>query len=389
MRQVPPTSVPLNVGSFTRYETKLHLRPYAILVSVHNAAEEWERFVGRLGPLHKHLYVVDDASTDRTWELVQEAGVRSIRNHVNRQKPASLKALLSTLPHEIQTVVVVDPDSRILTHPHEFERALFEFQRSGMAALCPRIVVRNGGWLGRLQRLEYALAFSVGRKSLADFTVTSGIAVYRRDALERLLAEHSLSVYAEDLENAFILLSRNEQIYYDGRVVVETDVPSTTRRWFSQRVGWQFGLLRVYAGHWRDLLTRAKTNAAFAYQYVLYLGVFVLALHPFKLVGLPLLAFSALNGIDVLAGNYLIPDTTVTNPLYFIAVYLKYTALMILAVPCAVGRRERGSVWPVVPLYTFYALSQIIPATVGYANWFSLRVLGRRVYRDHYQSASA
>ena len=65
-----------------------------------------------------------------------------------------------------------------------------------------------------------------------------------------------------------------------------------------------------------------------------------------------------------------------------------WPALMV-AVPLTTGKYDRRSVWPIVPLYVFYALLQIVPATVGYANWFSVRLLGHRVYRDHYQAASA
>ena len=36
-------------------------------------------------------------------------------------------------------------------------------------------------------------------------------------------------------------------------------------------------------------------------------------------------------------------------------------------------------------MYFFYALMQILPNTVGYANWLSLRLWGRRVFADHYQ----
>jgi cellulose synthase/poly-beta-1,6-N-acetylglucosamine synthase-like glycosyltransferase len=387
--QVPATSVPLEIGTFTRFEARLHLRPYAILVSVHNIASELDTFLERLGPLRKRLYVIDDASTDDTWQRLETAGVACVRNPHNTQKPAAVRALLETLSPEIQTVVILDPDSRILTNHHEFERTLFEFQRSRMAALCPRILVRAGGMLGRLQRLEYALSFSLGRKSLADFTVTPGIAVYRRDALERVLAQHSLSIYAEDLENAMILLSSGERVYYDGRLLVETDAPDTMPRWFSQRVGWQFGLLRVYADHWPGLLNRARDSFGFAYQYIVYIGVFVLLFHPLKLIALPLLGISALNGLDNVAGMNVIPDSSQTNPLYFTGAYLKYTALMALAVPLTTGRYERRLVWPIVPIYTFYALLQILPSTVGYANWFSVRLLGRRVYRDHYLPASA
>ena len=103
-------------------------------------------------------------------------------------------------------------------------------------------MIEPDGFLARFQAFEYALAFRVGRESLADFSITSGVSFYRRDALVRALHEHSLSVYAEDFENAVILLGHGERIYYDGRLVVSTEGPGTLQRWFSQRVGWYHGL---------------------------------------------------------------------------------------------------------------------------------------------------
>src|SRR5260370_38721330 len=110
------------------------------------------------------------------------------------------------------------------------------------------------GFLARFQAFEYALAFRVGRESLGGFSVTSGVSFYRRSALARALSEHSLSVYAEDFENAVILLSHGERIYYDGRLVVSTEGPDSLQRWFSQRVGWYHGLIQAYIGRLSDVL---------------------------------------------------------------------------------------------------------------------------------------
>jgi len=385
--QVPPTSVPLNVGEFTPYEVRFHLRPYAILVSVHNAAAELDRFLKFIEPFREHVWVIDDASDDDTWARLCRAGVKCVQGGRNRHKPGAIRTLLTTLPPEIATVIVIDPDSRIITGLAEVEHVLFEFQRSEMAALCPRITIRPDGWLTRIQRLEYWLAFSLGRKSLADCSITSGIAVYRRDALQQVFERHSLSVYAEDLENALILLSKNERVYYDGRLVVETDGMRELRRLFSQRVGWHFGLIKVYVEHWRTIVRNTRPGFVFRYQFLVYMGLFVLMLHPLKLLSLPLVILSALNGLDSLAGQNLVPDTALTNPVYFGALYVKYSLLILFVIPLAVGKKDRLAVLPVVPFYVFYALGQIVPATVGYANWFAVRIWGRRVYRDHYQPA--
>jgi hypothetical protein len=40
-----------------------------------------------------------------------------------------------------------------------------------------------------------------------------------------------------------------------------------------------------------------------------------------------------------------------------------------------------------VPLYPIYAILHVIPATIGYLNWVALRLMGRRIYRDHYEPA--
>ena len=40
---------------------------------------------------------------------------------------------------------------------------------------------------------------------------------------------------------------------------------------------------------------------------------------------------------------------------------------------------------PAIPLFFFYFLAHIVPVTVGYLNWISMWLHGRRVYEDHYQ----
>ena len=385
--RVSATSVVLDVGSFTPYQVEQHLRPFAVIASVHNAVDELERFVEFIEPFRAELWVIDDKSSDDTAARIQAKGIRCIRSGRNQQKPGALKMLMAILPPTVETVIVLDPDARILTGREELLRVLFEFQQSGMAALCPRIRAAGSGWLARIQRLEYSLAFSIGRKSLADFSITSGVAVYRADALRRVLAEHTLSIYAEDLENALILLAGDEAIYYDGRLLIETDAVATTSRLFSQRVGWHFGLIRVYTLRWRTLWRRARLNIWFAYQFLVYIGVFVLVLHPLKILSLGLLALSAINGLDNLLGLHAIPDNRVTNVLYFPVVYLECVGLMLFASLVAVGRREWPTLLTIVPIYPLYSLAHVVPATLGYLNWFTLRLWGRRLYHDHYHPA--
>ncbi|HEX9984458.1 MAG TPA: glycosyltransferase family 2 protein [Thermoanaerobaculia bacterium] len=385
---VDGTSIPLDVGHFTPRQMKLHLRPWALIVSVHNLEDELDTFLEAMEPYREHLWVIDDASTDRTFLRLQQAGVHCFRGAVNRKKPGALKELLRHLPAGVATIGILDPDVHIRNTSSgelsDLERSLFFFQRSGCAAMCPRIEVRQDGWLARLQGLEYALTFAIGRKSLADRSITSGVAFYRRDALEHVFERHKLSVYAEDLKNALLLLGHGEQIYYDERLSVDTIGKRTLHGWFSQRVGWFFGLIRVYQDSFDDIRRIAGRHPFFVYHYIFYMGVSALALHPLKLIALALSVAGVANGLDDLLGLGLIPNTAWTDPAYFVLAWLKYTVLSTFLLAFVV-KGERRHLAGSVPLFYLYQLLHILPVTIGYLNWVTLRYFGRRVYRDHFQ----
>lgn len=383
------TSVPLDVGRYTPYQKRLHLRPYALIVSVHNAEDYLDDFFEAMEPYRDRLWVIDDASTDSTCLRIRQAGFRCLEGRQNRKKPGAIRVLLESVPPEIETVLVLDPDtvirdSRIKGLSH-LEAVIFDFQRSGMVALCPRIAIKEDGLLGRLQGLEYCMAFCLGRQSLADHSVNSGVSIYARSALASALKKHSLSVYAEDLENSMLLLGAGEGIYYDGRLVMDTEGKRNWHDWFSQRVGWSYGLIKVYIDHFGEIRRIAWRRLSASYQFLVYMGVFSLLLHPLKLAAFLLLSLSFVRGLDSVLALGWIPEWNFADPVYFLAAFAKYMLLSLAALFAAVPRGERLRILPVVPLYFFYALIQILPTTVGYGNWFTLRLWGRRILKDHYQ----
>lgn len=382
------TSVPIEPTQLDVGQKRAHLRPYAIIASIYNAEDSLDDFMRAMGPYREHVWLVDDCSTDLTPARLRQAGWRCERAAANAKKPGAIRSLLARLPREIETVVVIDPD--IVFHDSksgamELEAVLFDFQRSGMSAACPRIAIREEGLLTRFQALEYCMSFSLGRRSLGEHCVNSGISIYRRADLEAVLDKHTLSVYAEDLENAILLMDTGRPVYYDGRLVVETEAKRSLGAWFSQRVGWHYGLLRVYAHHMDAVRRAMHRGVGPAYQFGVYTGLFCVALQPLKVFGLALAVLGLAKGFDGLLGLDLIPDTPLAEPAYVLSAWGKYTVLALLALFIAVPRRERAACAPVVPLYFFYASAHIVPATVGYLNWMALRWGRRRLFADHYQ----
>jgi len=364
--------------------------PFAIIASVFNLEDQIEEFMEAFAPYRDRFWLISDGSTDNTVLRLRQAGWRCFDDGVNRRKPGAIRRLLERLPAHIETVMVIDPDIRIRGLDRgstiDVDQFVSDFQQSGAAAACPRIMIEPDGFLARFQAFEYALAFRVGRESLADFSITSGVSFYRRNALVRALNEHSLSVYAEDFENAVILLSHGERIYYDGRLVVSTEGPGTLRRWFSQRVGWYHGLLKVYTERFGEILRISRRSPFAAYHYLLYVGGLSLAMHLVKIVSAVLLVLSFLAGLDALLLDAFVPQGSAINPEYFTAAVSSYLALGVIALFTSVPRSERAYCAPIVPLYLCYALTHIVPMTVGFGNFFALKLFGRRIYQDHYES---
>ena len=363
---------------------------FAIIASVFNLEQQLEDFISAFGPYRERVWLISDGSTDNTVMRLRQAGWRCFDDGVNRRKPGAIRRLLERLPAHIETVMVVDPDIRIRGLNEgssiDLDRFVSDFQQSAAAAACPRVMIEPDGFLARFQSFEYALAFRVGRESLSNFSITSGVSLYRRSALTEALKEHSLSVYAEDFENAVILLSRGERIYYDGRLVVSTEGPGTLRRWFSQRVGWYHGLLKVYIERFPEILKVSRRSPFAFYHYLFYVGGLSLAMHLVKIVGAVLLVLSLIGGLDELLLADLIPHGALTNPANFVAAVSSYLALGVIALFTCVPKAERAYAAPIVPLYLCYALTHIVPMTVGFGNFFTLKLFRRRIFQDHYES---
>lgn len=392
-REYANVSAPLATGAFTPRQQRAHLRPYAIIASIHNAELYLDDFLETMARHRDRFWIIDDASTDQTCVRLTQAGWRCIRAERNTKKPAAIKALLPTLPPEIDTVMVIDPDISIRDAAGDgvsrLESVIFDFQRSGMSSACPRIAIKEDGLLARFQALEYCMSCSLGRSSLGEHSLNSGVSLYRRAALQMVLDKHSLSVYAEDLENSLILLGAGERIYYDGRLVIETEGMRSWHRWFSQRVGWFYGLAKVFVERFDTIKRISKESTGSGYQFMVYTALFGIALHPVKLAALFLLLLGLAKGVDGLFGFNVVPDWAIADPAYFLGAYTKYTILAIIALAVAVPRRERLHLVPAIPLCFFYFLAHIIPVTVGYLNWISLWLRGRRIYADHYQEEAA
>jgi cellulose synthase/poly-beta-1,6-N-acetylglucosamine synthase-like glycosyltransferase len=358
-------------------------RPFAILVSIHNMERSLDAFLEALKPYRAHVWIVDDASTDNTVSRLRASGWRYLALQKNVKKPGAIRELLKIVPAEVGTILVMDPDVSL---PANLAERIHVFQQSGAAAMCPKVTIRPDGNLAEMQHIEYALSFDLGRASLSPHTVTSGVAVYDRAVLDKIMKQHSLSVYGEDLENAVGILANGQNIIYDPELVLQTDGKRTFRGWFSQRVGWSFSLFKIYAERHTEVLKIMERSPIGFYQFGVYFGLLCILLWPLKISSIVLLAYCALNGIDELLALNLVADNSFNHPAFFAACYFKYTAVGLFAYVFVSPRESIGRGLLFLPLFFLYCIMVVLPTMVGYLNWITLRLFGFRVYPDHYDA---
>ena len=170
------------------------VRPYAIIASIYNLEDRCSMSSWKPSSRYRDtVWLISDGSTDDTVMRLRQAGWRCFDDGVNRRKPGA-----HAPPARAAAAAHRDRDGRSIRTSAsaaattaariDLERLIRDFQQSGAAAVCPRIMIEPDGFLARFQAFEYALAFRVGRESLADYSITSGVSFYRRDALARALA---------------------------------------------------------------------------------------------------------------------------------------------------------------------------------------------------------
>lgn len=365
---------------------------FAILMAVHNLESEIDLFLKRFHTLKSVTWLIDDASTDGTFEYLRRSGWRVARNPTNTKKPGAIKRLLATLPDTIDTVVVSDPDVELVSHERDarqFVSIVRRFQQCTLDAICPRVDVQPESVIDSLQDLEYILGFRLGRASLGTQATTSGVAIYKRRALEVALSSHSLSVYAEDLENAATLLSRGGRVMYVDDLVFHTQAKQSLGALFSQRAGWAYGLARVLSNNAAAFRRIGEQGLMAFYQYRVYLHVLGFVVFPLRLAAVGLAAASVLNGVEDLLFVDFVPNALMISPTLFAEAYLKYTLLTALLIVLVSPRSALLRHLLVAPLYLPYNVILAIPIAVGYANWITRTLFNIKLYHDHYDEERA
>jgi cellulose synthase/poly-beta-1,6-N-acetylglucosamine synthase-like glycosyltransferase/peptidoglycan/xylan/chitin deacetylase (PgdA/CDA1 family) len=207
------------------------------------------------------VIVVDDGSTDRTLELLQDHFGRNqavqIIHQVNRGKAAALNNALAHAQTEI--VVTIDADTEI--EPDAIRTLLRHFSDPKVAAVAGNVKVGNRSrWLTRWQALEYITSQNMEKRAfdlLNCITVVPGaLGAWRRKVIDDG-GGITADTVAEDADLTIGIRRLGWRITYDEDAIAWTEAPDTPAALIRQRFRWTFGTLQSFWKH-RDTLFRAK-----------------------------------------------------------------------------------------------------------------------------------
>jgi biofilm PGA synthesis N-glycosyltransferase PgaC len=264
--------VSLLVYRYAPLDLGIEYPPVTILIAAYNeepALKETFRGIRQQDyPAPVEVVVVDDGSTDRTVEVLEELqrdmpGVRIIRAEHGGKSAALNRGL-----QEIHTEVVVTIDADTFLYRNAVQRIVARLlSRPDFAAAAGHVLAKNERMsrLARMQAWDYMLAIAAVKRQQSFFQGTlvaqGSFSVFRRSALEAVKGWRDR--IGEDIVLTWALLKEGYKVSYEPTAFAFTNVPVNYRRFARQRERWARGMIEGFKDHFSVLWRRPSYTAYF------------------------------------------------------------------------------------------------------------------------------
>jgi cellulose synthase/poly-beta-1,6-N-acetylglucosamine synthase-like glycosyltransferase/peptidoglycan/xylan/chitin deacetylase (PgdA/CDA1 family)/spore germination protein YaaH len=234
-----------------------------------------------------HVIVIDDGSSDHTFEVTRQAyaaeiaaGSVQVLTKPNGGKAAALNYALDRIDEVIyvgidaDTVVAPDAVSKLIPH--------FEDPRIGAVAGNAKVGNRVNLWTS-WQALEYITSQNFERRALDLFNVVvvvPGAIGAWRTAPVKAVGGYPVNTVAEDADLTMALLELPLKVVYEDRSLAFTEAPVDVGGLMRQRFRWSFGILQAVWKH-RLAFVRNKAMGFFALPNILIFQMLLPLVSPF------------------------------------------------------------------------------------------------------------
>lgn len=257
------------------------------------------------------IIVVNDGSTDRTGQIARGFKGIKVFDKVNQGKKAfALNFGIERAKGDI--IACIDADSYPM--PNALLKSVPFFNETTVGAVTTSVFVKEPKKLiEKLQYLEYIMI--VWSRKLLEFLdgiyVTPGaLSLYRKSVLQEVGGFDEKNV-TEDIEIAWRILRKGYVIKMSSPAKVYTNVPSSFKKWWKQRVRWDIGGLQTSFKHLDTIFrTRFKSLGTFVVPF------FILS-YAVSLCGFAVFVYVLGNGIYSYSSLFLKSFFYGSNPLKY------------------------------------------------------------------------
>jgi biofilm PGA synthesis N-glycosyltransferase PgaC len=263
--------------------------PITILVACHNE----ETAIGTtLEYIKKQDYrgqiqviVIDNNSTDRTFEKAAEAGKKLGLNLlvIREHKPGKNHALNTALSYT-KTDMFITLDADTLLHKSAVRYIVSRKLSSppDVCAVAGTVLVRNSreNFWAKMQEWDYFLGIASIKRLQGLFQGTlvaqGAFSLYETEAIRKVKGWPD--AIGEDIVLTWNLLSTNHRVYFEPLAVAFTDVPVTLKHFFRQRSRWARGMIEalkvVKPWEQKSIYTKYLTGANLIMPYLDFVYTF-------------------------------------------------------------------------------------------------------------------
>ncbi len=314
----------------------------SLVVPAYNEAKTIRSCVQSLQALSYPNYevvVVDDGSTDNTFEEVSDCeGVKIIQQE-NQGKPKALNKGIHASTGEI--IVTVDADTALDKDAlgKIAERFVSDCRLGAVAGnvkITPERKIMNA-----VQSAEYATGINLirrGQSVLGCVMIVPGpIAALKREAVEKV-GFFSDDTFAEDFDMTVKILKAGYRVEYEEKSLAYTDAPKNTEDLIKQRRRWHRGMIQVLDKH-KDMYMNRKYGISGVFGIP---NLWLDAFSPFLNIGF--LLFTAI--MWALTGEF-------SSSIYGIAIFL-FVGLAMGVIGLSLEPKPEKRNYLVLPLLLFF-----------------------------------
>jgi cellulose synthase/poly-beta-1,6-N-acetylglucosamine synthase-like glycosyltransferase len=263
--------------------------PVAVLIPAYNEEKVIVRTIRSvLNSDYENLraIVIDDGSSDRTYEVVREAyrdeiaaGRLQVLSKPNAGKAEALNYAVGLITEDYyvgidaDTVIARDAVSKLICH--------FADPKVGAVAGNAKVGNRVNLWT-RWQALEYITSQNFERRALDLFNVVTvvpgAIGGWRTDAV-RHGGSYPINTVAEDADLTMNLLEQGYKVIYEDQALAFTEAPIDAKGLMRQRFRWSFGTLQAVFKHKRAF-TKNRAMGFFALPNILIFQILLPLVSP-------------------------------------------------------------------------------------------------------------